>query len=103
MTIYTRTVTGAGTTTPVIVNTYQCPVNLGFGCKVTGTVSYTVEHTYDFIDDNNSAVTWYTNSVVGTKTVTADGSYLYPIRAIRVNNASGSGSIALTVVQAGDS
>lgn len=103
MTVYVRSQTNVGISQPIIANTYLNPFNIGIGCVVTGTPTYTVEHTFDFVDDINTAVTWFPNSTLTAQTTNKDGNYAYPVRAIRLNVTSGTGKVVLTMVQAGDS
>ena len=39
--------TGTGSSSPLVINTNTTPVNVGFAVVVSGTVNYTVQHTYD--------------------------------------------------------
>ena len=74
--------------------------NVGFGCVVTGTVTYTVQHTYD--DPNVVASpTWWSDSVVVAQTANKEGSSTTPVMAYRVLTTSGSGSVSVSFVQAG--
>lgn len=78
------------------VNDY---VAVGIGCVVTGTVNYTVEHTY--MDIFNASVTpiAFPHATIAAKTANADGSYTSPIRALRLTVNSGTGSVTATILQ----
>lgn len=102
MTIYVRPVTGIGTSRAVIPDVYLNPFNIGIGCVVTGVATYTVEHSFDYIDDNTTPVTWFANSTITAQTGNKDGNYAYPVRAIRLNVTAGTGTVVMTIVQAGD-
>ena len=39
--------TGVGSSDALVMNTNISPFNVGFGVVVTGTVTYTVQHTFD--------------------------------------------------------
>lgn len=78
---------------------YSNPFNLGFGVIVTGTVNYTVQHTFD--DPNSASAVWLDHSSVAAKTASQDGNYAYPCRAVRLKQNSGNGSCRWTVIQAG--
>ena len=39
--------TGTGSSDSIVMNTNATPFNVGFGVIVTGTVNYTVQHTFD--------------------------------------------------------
>lgn len=87
---------------PVIVPDYHLnPFNIGLGVKVTGTINYTVEHTFDDVYDSTVTPVWFPNASLTAQTANKDGNYAYAVRGIRLNNASGTGSATLTVVQAG--
>mgnify|MGYP000166692795 CR=1 FL=1 len=45
------TVSGTGTSSVVVPDYNISPFNVGVGCKISATATYTVEHTYD--DPNN--------------------------------------------------
>jgi len=94
------TQTGAGTSSWVKLDNKVTPFNVGFGCVVTGTVSFSVEYTYDDVDAVGSP-TAFTHATVATKTANIDGTIGYPVAAVRINNASGTGSITMTLIQAG--
>ncbi len=86
----------------VVVPDYMLdPFNIGIAVKVTGTINYTVEHTFDDVYDANAVLTWFPNTSLTAQTASKDGNYAFPVRGIRITNASGSGSTSLTVVQAG--
>jgi hypothetical protein len=70
------------------------PFNVGIGCAVTGTVSYSIQHTFDLTN-------WFENANVSSATASADTNYMFPVRAIRLHQASGSGSVVATILQAG--
>lgn len=88
---------GAGPWIPM--DYIQVPFNVGFGCVVTGTVDYTVQHSFDdpFADTPN--FTAFDNAFVDGETTNEDGNYAFPVRAIRLKINSGSGSVAFTVLQ----
>jgi hypothetical protein len=100
----TVTQTGAGAVNPIPLDTYRNPFNIGLGLKVSGTVNYTVQHTFDDVYAQSydaAAGTWYDHPVLSSLTSNADGNYAFPCTAIRMVVNSGSGSATMTVVQAG--
>lgn len=100
----TVTKTGTGSTNPIPMDHYRSPFNVGLGLTVSGTVNYTVQHTFDdvFASNYNPATgTWYNHPVLASLTANADGNYAFPCTAVRVTVNSGSGSVTMTVVQAG--
>lgn len=101
----TVSVTGEGSSTPIPVNTMQNPFNASVAVIVSGTVSYTVEHTFNPLPVTGTAYsgyTWWPNATLQSQTANNSATYNMPITAIRVTNLTGStGVSSLTVVQAG--
>jgi hypothetical protein len=93
--------TGAGSSTIAPLDTYQNPFNVGFDVVVSGTVNYTIQHTFD--DIFNSAVTpvWFNHPTVFSQSANADGNYAFPVRGIKVLVNSGAGTATATIIQAG--
>lgn len=90
--------TGVGASVPAVVDREQQTFAVGFGAVVTGTATYTIEHTYD--DPLQSTpVTWFPHATVVAQTASKDGGYNLPVAAIRINITAGTGSVALTVLQ----
>lgn len=89
---------GVGVTSWVNHNIHAQPVNISFACDITGTVNYDLEHTYDPLD----AITkiWDDPVVVGA-TTDQEASYSFPITGSRIELNSGSGTVVMTVIQAG--
>lgn len=90
---------GTGTTAWIPMDYKQNPFNVGMGIVVNGTVNYTIEHTFDDVFDSTVTPTAFSHSVLAAKTANADGNYAFPIRAIRINNNSGTGTTTLTILQ----
>ena len=91
--------TGVGSSGSIVVNTNISPVNIGFGVVVTGTVDYTVQHTFD--DPAVGFSTWFSHPTVAGQTANADGNYAFPVTGIKVLVNSGSGTASLKLIQAG--
>jgi hypothetical protein len=91
-----------GSTDWLPVDHHKNPFSVGFGVVATGTIDYTVEHTFDDIQDSTVTPTAFPHPDVDGATASADGHYSHPVRAIRltVNSVSG-GSAVLTAIQAG--
>lgn len=92
MFVQTVAQTGAGSTSSVKVLPGN-PFNVGFGVVVSGTVDYTVQHTFD-------GANWFDHETIAAQTANADGNYAYPVAGIRVTVNSGTGSATLTTIQA---
>lgn len=91
--------TGVGSSSALVMNTNISPFNVGFGAVATGTVNYTVQHTFD--DPAVGFTTWYSHPTVAGQTANADGNYAFPVTGIKVLVNSGSGTVTLNLVQAG--
>jgi hypothetical protein len=79
------------------------PFNVGFGCDVTGTLTYSVQHTFEDLQVADiSAVNVFTHGDVAAETTDQDGNYAYPCTAMRVIiTAFTSGTLTLRAIQAG--
>ena len=90
----TLTQTGAGSTNGYVADSYISPFNIGFGVIVSGTVTYTVQHTFD-------GTNWFNHPDVAAETANADGNYAFPVLQVRLTVSSGSGTATMTLIQAG--
>ena len=91
-----------GASSIITTDTYISPFNVGFGVVATGTVTYTIQHTFDNPQNTGGPVTWYAHPTIAAKSDNQDGNYAFPVSAIRINvSASTAGSATLTVIQAG--
>jgi hypothetical protein len=63
-----------------------------YAVAVTGTVTYTVQHSLD-------GVTWFDNTDTQAQTTPQDGNYIMPVAAVRVNVTAGTGTAALHLRQ----
>jgi hypothetical protein len=93
-------ISGTGSSTIIPMNLDSTPYNVGFGVVVSGTVNYTVQHTFDN-PWTTASPTWFDHPTVAAKTASQDGNYAFPVAAIKVLVNSGSGTATLTVIQAG--
>jgi len=93
--------TGTGSSSVVPLDHYQSPFNVGFGVVVSGTVNYTVQHTFDDIFDASVTPVWFNHPTIASLAVNADGNYAFPVRAVKVLVNSGAGTATMTVIQAG--
>ena len=98
MKVQTVSRTGTGSTDAIVINTNVTPVNIGFAVVVTGTVNYSVQYTYD---DPSGFTTWFDDATITSKTGNEDGSINFPITGLKVLVNSGTGTVTLSVVQAG--
>ena len=99
MKVQTVSKTGTGSSDALVMNTNISPFNVGFGVIVTGTVDYTVQHTFD--DPAVGFTTWFAHPSVAAETTNQDGNYAFPVTGIKVLVNSGTGTATLKLVQAG--
>lgn len=92
--------TGVGSSDSIPMNLDSTPFNVGFAVVVTGTVTYTVQHTFDNPWTTTSP-TWFDHPTVAGESANADGNYAFPVAAIKVAVTAGTGTAQLTVIQAG--
>lgn len=87
-----------GSSAWIPVDSNLAPMNIGFGCVVTGTVNYTVQHCFD---DLSAGVTAnpFPHPFVAAQTASMDGNYAMPITAYRLTVNSGTGSVTMTSLQ----
>jgi hypothetical protein len=77
---------------------YACAL----GLDVTGTITCTVQHTFDDIRDRTkgASLTWLPNSGMTSKTADTDGNYAFPPMGIRLLVVpTGSATAKLTIIQ----
>jgi hypothetical protein len=92
-------VTGVAVSSAIYVNHDLIPLNIGFGCVITGTATYTVEHSFDDLRDPTITATWFPHPFVVAQTVSKDGNYAMPITAYRLNVSASTGKVVMTSLQ----
>lgn len=93
---------GTGGGVPIPMNINNTVVGVGIACYATGTVNYTVYHTYDNIEEATSPI-WFQHGdpIMINATATQESNFVIPIGAVQVILNSGSGSIVTRVNQQG--
>ncbi len=91
--------TGVGSSPAFVMNTNVSPFNVGFGVKVTGSATYTVQHTFD--DPAIGFATWYSHPTITGQTDNQDGNYAFPVTGIKVLVTLGAGTVTMNLIQAG--
>lgn len=99
MKLQTVSQTGVGSSSAIVVNTNISPVNIGFGIVVTGSATYTVQHTFD--NPATGFTTWYPHPTIASKTDNQDGNYAFPVTGIRITVSLNAGTATLNLIQAG--
>lgn len=92
---------GVGASRIVSPDAFQNPFNIGLGVVVSGTVNYTVQHTFDDLQSSTEP-TWFSHSSLVNDTANEDGNYSYAVSGIRLKINSGTGSARMTVIQSSD-
>lgn len=92
--------TGASNVLPT--DLYISPFNVGFGVVITGTVTYTVQHTFDN-PQTVASPTWFAHPTIAAKSDNQDGNYAFPVAAIQVlvTASTGAYTVTMTMIQAG--
>jgi hypothetical protein len=93
--------TGSGSSATVPLDHYQNPFQVGIGVVVSGTVNYTIQHTFDDVFDSAVTPTWFSHPTLASLAANSDGNYAFPVRAVKVLVNSGTGTATATIVQAG--
>mgnify|MGYP006289456333 CR=1 FL=1 len=99
------TVTGTGTSPIYACDHFQAPFNVGIGCTISATATYSVQFTFDDImSDTFSAgsATWFTASDFSAVSTSKAASFTIPCRGIRLNVSASTGSVTMQVQQAGE-
>lgn len=103
----TLTVTGVDVSAPIILDHYISPFNSGFGVVISGSPTYSVEHTFADVfanDFNPATATWFVHPTINGMTTNADGNYAFPVMAVRLNVTAvnaGTDTATITLIQAG--
>ena len=92
--------TGTGSSATIPLDTYRNPFNIGFGVVVSGTVNYTIQHTFQDVLAGETPV-FFSHPTLAALAANADGNYAFPVKAIKILVNSGTGTATATIVQAG--
>lgn len=90
-----------GFSTVVPVDYMISPLNLGLGFEISGTVTYKLQYTVSDVLNATVTPVWFDSTDIVGKTTNQYGSFTSPIRGIRAAVTAGTGSVQMTVVQAG--
>lgn len=102
---YSQTATGLSN--PMLLDTKTNPFNVSIGVSISGTGTYTVQFSMDnpasFATPAlyNSAGVWFSHATLASLSANSTGNIAFPVRAVRTNVASVSGTVKTTVIQAG--
>lgn len=104
MNVITVSQTGTGAS-PIIITDYkQNPFNPSLSTVVSGTVNYTIQHTFDNVyaaTYDPTSGNWFPhdNSDLVAATANANDNYAFPVTASRILMNSGTGTVTLTYIQ----
>lgn len=96
-------VSSVAASSPIVIDHLAESFAVGFGVTLGGgTMTYSVQHTFDDIFDPAVTPTWFNHDSVAAKVnVDDDGNYAFPVRAVRLNvTAHTGGTGTLTLIQA---
>ena len=103
-----RPVTLAVSGSPAASSVYAVDIHriagIALGVKVSGTITYTVQHTFDDVFSPTfvpASATWYDHATLAAQTTSKDSNYAYLPRGIRISTSAGTGSATLTIIQMG--
>lgn len=82
---------GVGASAPIKIED-TTDIKVSYACIVTGTATYTVQHSLD-------GITFMDNTDTQNQSITKDGNYIFPVQSIRVNITSGAGTVRMHVRQ----
>ncbi len=98
MKVQTTSLTGTGNSSAITINTNTNPINIGLAFVVSGTVNYTMQVSYD---DPSNFTTWFDDATVASKTANFTSSITVPVTGVRFKINSGTGTVTMSLVQAG--
>lgn len=97
---------GIASSPPIMLNFFEEQFNVGIGVVVGGTISFTVEYTYDNPNSpfTGTFPTWFSISALASKSANTDGVLTNPAYAARLtqNSFSTGGTLKAIFIQAGD-
>jgi hypothetical protein len=99
-------VNGFGNGKAIPLDYMVSPANWALAVIVTGTVTYTVQHTFDDVFSLSfveATATWFDHdsSALVAASMNQDGNYAFPPTATRIQITAGTGSVVYDIIQAG--
>jgi hypothetical protein len=90
---------------PIALDYFANPNETTISVLVTGTATYTVQYTFDLVNQTSdwtpATGNWVNHPTLTAQTATKDANLAYPVTAIRIQQTAGSGSVRLTAIQSG--
>jgi hypothetical protein len=109
----TFTITGGNGTQTVSnvapMDHYVSPANIALNVVVTGTITYTVQYTFDDVfakgyDPTAASSNWNNHPTLVTQVITANSNISYPVTGIRIispASPASTGTAKLIIIQGG--
>jgi len=100
----TYSITGVGDGAVIPIDIYQNPTTISLGVVVSGTITFTVQYTYDNVFDPNfnpATATWFAVTGLTAGSANADAALTAPPHGVRMITTAGTGTATLTLTQAG--
>lgn len=97
-------ITATGTSGVYTPDNYISPFNIALGVTVTGTVTYTVQYTFDDVyaaTFDPATANWVDHPSLTGKNASLDSNIAYPVTGVRLKVTAGTGTTRLTIIQAG--
>lgn len=97
----TLSVTGVGASPVVPLDFMNDDFEVGIGVAVSGTVTYTVEHTFDdpyAADFTAAGATWLPTANLDGNSASASAKLDVRARAVRLNVTAGTGTASMTII-----
>ena len=97
-------IVGTQTSSVYTPDHYISPMNVALSVRVTGTINYTVQYTFDDVfapTYTPGSGNWVNHPSLTAQTTTLDSNIAYPVTGVRIVGNSGAGSAVLTIIQAG--
>jgi len=104
ITVTTSDASGGTKNSGNIVVDHHGKPQISLQAVVTGTATYTIQQTLNDPYDSTQTVTWFNHpdSALVAATTNQQGNYGYVPLMIRLQQTAGTGSVTLTVLQAGE-
>jgi hypothetical protein len=101
----TVSITGSGASPVIPLDYIAAPFNVTLACVASGTVNYTVQHTFsDVFAPTYSAATdtWFNhdNAVLVNATSNESDNFFFPVKGVRIQANTGNvGTVTMTALQ----
>lgn len=91
----------SGNSASVPLDYMVSPFNIGLGAVIGGTPTYKIQYTFDDVLNPSVTPTWFDVTGLTGLVANKDTTITVPVRALRAAVTGGTGTVTLTVIQAG--